>query len=152
MLNIAVCVSGGGTNLQAIIDRIADGTLENVKIAGVISNNKNAYALERAAKADIPAFCVSPKDFETREAFHDALAAADAEEYMIQVDLTTASQFKIVKLDGFKIVEFKDVGMFQCEFNGFTIVEGSAQIEVAYAHDVLGDRLKQPADGFFIVF
>ena len=75
MLNIAVCVSGGGTNLQAIIDRIADGTLENVKIAGVISNNKNAYALERAAKADIPAFCVSPKDFETREAFHDALAA-----------------------------------------------------------------------------
>ena len=75
MLNIAVCVSGGGTNLQAIIDRIADGTLENVKIAGVISNNKNAYALERAAKADIPAFCVSPKDFETREAFHDALSA-----------------------------------------------------------------------------
>ena len=75
MLRVTVCVSGGGTNLQAIIDRIADGTLENVKIAGVISNNKNAYALERAAKADIPAFCVSPKDFETREAFHDALAA-----------------------------------------------------------------------------
>ena len=75
MLNIAVCVSGGGTNLQAIIDRIADGTLADVKIAGVISNNGNAYALERARNAGIPAFCVSPKDYETRDAFHKALAA-----------------------------------------------------------------------------
>ena len=74
MLNIAVCVSGGGTNLQAIIDRIADGTLADVKIAGVISNNGNAYALERARNAGIPAFCVSPKDYETRDAFHKALA------------------------------------------------------------------------------
>ena len=54
MLKIAVLVSGGGTNLQAIIDKIAEGVITNTEIAVVISNNKNAYALERAAKAGIP--------------------------------------------------------------------------------------------------
>lgn len=72
MLKILVCVSGGGTNLQAIIDRIADQTITNTKIIGVISNNKKAYALERAEKAGIPAFCVSPKDYENREMFNHA--------------------------------------------------------------------------------
>ena len=51
MLNVVVLVSGGGTNLQAIIDAVENGTITNTKIAGVISNNKNAYALERAKKA-----------------------------------------------------------------------------------------------------
>ena len=73
MLKIVVCVSGGGTNLQAIIDGIADGTITNTEIVGVISNNKNAYALERAKKAGISAVCISPKDYETREIFNDAL-------------------------------------------------------------------------------
>ena len=73
MLKIVVCVSGGGTNLQAIIDGIADGTITNTEIVGVISNNKNAYALERATKAGISAVCISPKDYETREIFNDAL-------------------------------------------------------------------------------
>ena len=73
MLKIAVLVSGGGTNLQAIIDGIADGTITNTEIVGVISNNKNAYALERAKKAGIFAECISPKDYETREIFNDAL-------------------------------------------------------------------------------
>ena len=73
MLNIVVMVSGGGTNLQAIIDGVAGGTITNTKIAGVISNNKNAYALERAEQYNIPARCVSPKDFEDREAFNRAL-------------------------------------------------------------------------------
>ena len=73
MLKIVVCVSGGGTNLQAIIDGIADGTITNTEIVGVISNNKNAYALERAKKAGIFAECISPKDYETREIFNDAL-------------------------------------------------------------------------------
>jgi len=67
---LVVLVSGGGTNLQAIIDRIADGSLDNVKIAGVISNNPGAYALERARRHGIPAISVSPKDFPEREAFH----------------------------------------------------------------------------------
>jgi len=75
MLNIVVLVSGGGTNLQAIMDKIADGTVTNTKIAAVISNNANAYALERATNAGIPAECISPKQFENRELFNEALLA-----------------------------------------------------------------------------
>lgn len=69
-MRIAVCVSGGGTNLQAIIDKINSGEIHNTEIAVVISNNKNAYALERAAKAGIEGVCISPKDYENREAFN----------------------------------------------------------------------------------
>ena len=73
MLKIAVLVSGGGTNLQAIIDEIEKGTVTNTEIAAVISNNKNAYALERARQHNIPAVCVSPKDYGTREEFNKEL-------------------------------------------------------------------------------
>ena len=76
MLKLAVLVSGGGTNLQSIIDSIADGRITNAEIKVVISNNKNAYALGRAAKAEIPAKALSPKDFTDREAFNDALLQA----------------------------------------------------------------------------
>ena len=69
-MKIAVCVSGGGTNLQAIIDKINSGEIHNTEIAVVISNNKNAYALERAAKAGIEGVCISPKDYDSREAFN----------------------------------------------------------------------------------
>lgn len=83
MLKIVVCVSGGGTNLQAIIDSIENGSLENTKIVKVISNNANAYALERAKKAGIEAECVSPKNFENRDLFNEAflksLNEADAD-------------------------------------------------------------------------
>ena len=75
MLRVTVCVSGGGTNLQAIIDRIQDGTIRNAQIVQVISNNAGAYALERAAKAGIPGVCVSPKDYPDRETFNEALLA-----------------------------------------------------------------------------
>ncbi len=73
MLKIGVLVSGGGTNLQAIIDEIEKGTMGETKISFVISNNKNAYALERAKKHQIPAEAISPKDFENRDAFNQAL-------------------------------------------------------------------------------
>lgn len=73
MLRIGVLVSGGGTNLQAIIDGISNGSITNTSIEVVISNNKNAYALERAKKHGIEAVCVSPKDYETREQFNQAL-------------------------------------------------------------------------------
>lgn len=76
MLRLAVLVSGGGTNLQAIIDSIADGRITNAQIEVVISNNKHAYALERAQKAGIPAKCISPKDYGNRDAFNDALLDA----------------------------------------------------------------------------
>lgn len=73
MLRIAVLVSGGGTNLQAIIDAIAAGKITDTEIAAVISNNRNAYALERAKQAGIKDIVVSPKDFETRDAFNENL-------------------------------------------------------------------------------
>jgi phosphoribosylglycinamide formyltransferase-1 len=73
MLRIAVLVSGGGTNLQAIIDAIAAGKITDTEIVAVISNNKNAYALERAKQAGIKDIVVSPKDFETREIFNENL-------------------------------------------------------------------------------
>lgn len=73
MQKIAVCVSGGGTNLQAIIDAIRDGTIHNTEIALVISNKQNAYALQRAEKAGIPSVYIGPKDFPDRAAFGDAM-------------------------------------------------------------------------------
>ncbi len=73
MQKIAVCVSGGGTNLQAIIDAVNNGKIQNTEIAVVISNKQNAYALERAANAGIDAVYLSPKDFSDREAFADAM-------------------------------------------------------------------------------
>lgn len=76
MLRLVVCVSGGGTNLQAIIDAIEDGRIRNARIVRVISNNPGAYALERARKAGIEGVCVSPKSFETRDLFNDALLEA----------------------------------------------------------------------------
>ena len=76
MLRVAVCVSGGGTNLQAIIDAVASGKIADTEIVRVISNKKDAYALERAAKAGIEAVCVSKEDHPDREAFEEALIAA----------------------------------------------------------------------------
>lgn len=73
MLKLAVLVSGGGTNLQAIIDGIETETITNAAINVVISNNKNAYALERAKNHGIEAKAISPKDYETRDAFNEAL-------------------------------------------------------------------------------
>lgn len=73
MLKLAVLVSGGGTNLQAIMDAIANGTITNTEIKVVISNNPNAYALERAQNNGIEAKCVSPKAFPDRDGFNQAL-------------------------------------------------------------------------------
>ena len=92
-MRIAVCVSGGGTNLQAIIDKIEAGEIHNTEIAVVISNNKNAYALERAAKAGIEGVCVCPKDFATREEFNKAfLEKLDS----YNVDLVVLAGFLVV--------------------------------------------------------
>jgi len=72
-MRIAVLVSGGGTNLQAIIDAIENKTITNTEICLVYSNNPNAYALERARKAGIKSVCKSPKEFDNREDFNKAL-------------------------------------------------------------------------------
>ena len=76
-MKIAVCVSGGGTNLQAIIDAIDNGTITNTQIEVVISNNADAYALERAKKAGIKAVCISPKSYESRAAFNEDFLKLD---------------------------------------------------------------------------
>lgn len=75
-LRLLVCVSGGGTNLQAIIDGIKNKTITNTEIISVVSNNRKAYALVRAAEEGIPALCISPKDYEDREAFNRAFLEA----------------------------------------------------------------------------
>ena len=93
MLKIAVCVSGGGTNLQAIIDAVENGTITNTQIEVVISNNKNAYALERAKKHGIEGICISPKDYADREAFNDAFLEK-LNSY--EVDLVVLAGFLVV--------------------------------------------------------
>ena len=75
MLRVVVLVSGGGTNLQAIIDAVKADAITNVELVGVISNNKTVKSLDRAKAAGIPAVSVSPKDFADRAAFNDALLA-----------------------------------------------------------------------------
>ncbi len=93
MLKLAVLVSGGGTNLQAIIDAIDGGSITNAEISVVISNNPNAYALERAKKHGIASLCISPKQFESREAFNQAF-----------LERLNACQVDLVVLAGFLVV------------------------------------------------
>lgn len=93
MLKILVCVSGGGTNLQAIIDGVQGGSVTGIEIVRVISNNKKAYALERAAQAGIDAICVSPRDYTDREQFNEA--------FMREVD---AAGPDLIVLAGFLVV------------------------------------------------
>lgn len=92
MLKLLVCVSGGGTNLQAVFDAIDTGKIRNAEVLAVISNNANAYALERARKKGIDAFCISPKTFENREAFHAALVEKAKE---INPDLIVLAGFLV---------------------------------------------------------
>lgn len=93
MLKVAVCVSGGGTNLQAIIDAIENKTITNAEISVVISNNSGAYALERAKKHGIEAICISPKQYADRDAFNQAfLEKLDS----YQVDLVVLAGFLVV--------------------------------------------------------
>lgn len=79
MLRVLVCVSGGGTNLQALIDSIEEGKITDAEIVAVISNNKGAYALERARAYGIPGYCISPKDYCDRESFNTAFLQAAEE-------------------------------------------------------------------------
>lgn len=93
MLKLAVLVSGGGTNLQAILDAIDAGKITNAKVEVVISNNPGAYALERAAKHGVEAVCISPKEYENRAAFNTAF-----------LDKLNSYQVDLVVLAGFLVV------------------------------------------------
>lgn len=93
MLRVAVLVSGGGTNLQAIIDKAEAGELSGAKFVGVISNNPGAYALERAKLHGIPVKCVSPKAFADRAAFNEGFLAVVDE---LEPDLIVLAGFLVV--------------------------------------------------------
>lgn len=93
MLNVVVMVSGGGTNLQAILDAVEDGRIRNTKICAVISNNAGAYALERAKNHGIPGIVISPKQFASREAFNEAFLE---EVEKLQPDLIVLAGFLVV--------------------------------------------------------
>ncbi len=92
MFKIVVCVSGGGTNLQAIIDGVHAGSIPNVEILRVISNNKSAYALERAKQAGIEGICIAPRDYADREQFNEALLHAIDE---VSPDLVVLAGFLV---------------------------------------------------------
>lgn len=93
MLKVLVCVSGGGTNLQAILDRAKEKQLGDVEIVRVISNNANAYALTRAKEAGVSGVCISPKDYTNREEFHKAFMEAIDE---VSPDLIVLAGFLVV--------------------------------------------------------
>ena len=92
MLKVGVLVSGGGTNLQAILDAQDAGKITNAQVALVVSNNAGAYALKRAKDHQIPAVCISPKDYDTREDFHQALLRTLQE---AKIDLVVLAGFLV---------------------------------------------------------
>ena len=98
MINIAVLVSGGGTNLQALIDAQQAGRIENGRIALVVSSNPNAFALERAAKADIPTAVLRRKDFDDADRYADALGVLLHEK---DIGLVVLAGFMTVLPDSF---------------------------------------------------
>ena len=123
MLRVGVLVSGGGTNLQAILDAIDAGTIRNAKVEVVISNNAGAFALERAKKHGIPAECLSPKDFASREEFNEALVAKiDSYEldlivlagYLVKIPAAMIEKYrnKIINIHPSLIPSFCGVGYY----------------------------------------
>ena len=104
MLRVGVMVSGGGTNLQAILDSIDNGTIRNARVEAVISNNRSAYALERARNHGIEAVCISPRDYESREQFNEALLEK-VNEY--QLDLIVLAGF-LVAIPAAMIQRYRD--------------------------------------------
>lgn len=98
MLRVAVCVSGGGTNLQAIIDAAAAGTITNTELALVISNKLGAYALERAKKVGISSEVLVPKDYEDRNAFGEVLIRCLNDK---QIDLVVLAGYLVILPENF---------------------------------------------------
>ena len=116
-------VSGGGTNLQAIIDSVKNGMITNTELVGVISNNKNAYALTRAKENGIDAKCISPKDYESREVFNqELLKAVDAFEpdlivlagFLVKIPETMVHEYsnRIINIHPSLIPSFCGVGYY----------------------------------------
>ncbi len=135
MLKVAVLVSGGGTNLQAIIDAVKAGDITNAEISLVVSNNKNAYALERAANAGIASMCISPKDYASREDFHVALTQTlkNAEVdlvvlagYLVAIPEMLVKEFpnKIINIHPSLIPSFCGVGYYGLKVHEAALARG----------------------------
>ena len=146
MLRVVVCVSGGGTNLQAVIDGIQKGLVTNAEIVRVISNNKNAYALERAENAGIEAVCVSPRDYADREQFNEALVkAVDAAGpdlivlagflVMVPLQLIKKYEYKIINIHPSLIPAFCGIGYYGLKVHEAVLARG-AKVTGATVHFV----------------
>lgn len=135
MLRVVVCVSGGGTNLQAIIDGIAQGAVCDTEIVRVVSNNPGAYALERARQAGIEAVCVAPKDYESREQFEEALLGCVEEAapdlivlagFMVKVPEKMVKQYenRIVNIHPSLIPAFSGTGYYGLKVHEAALARG----------------------------
>ena len=135
MLKVAVLVSGGGTNLQAIIDAVNEGKITNAEISLVISNNKNAYALERAKNAGIASMCISPKEYATRDDFHVALTKTLKNEgvdlvvlagYLVAIPEMLVKEFpnKIINVHPSLIPSFCGVGYYGLKVHEAALARG----------------------------
>ena len=135
MLKVAVLVSGGGTNLQAIIDAVNEGKITNAEISLVISNNKNAYALERAKNAGIASMCISPKEYATRDDFHVALTKTLKNEgvdlvvlagYLVAIPEMLVKEFpnKIINVHPSLIPSFCGVGYYGMKVHEAALARG----------------------------
>ncbi len=135
MLSVVVLVSGGGTNLQAVLDAIRQGTVTNARVVAVISNNPGAYALERARQHNIPAVCLSPKSFESREAYNQALLK-QVEEYKpglivlagflvkIPEEMTRRYERRIINIHPSLIPSFCGVGYYGLKVHEAALARG----------------------------
>ena len=152
MLRVVVLVSGGGTNLQAIIDAIAAGKVTNAQIVGVISNNKTVKSLERARNAGIPAVCVSPKDYESREVFNDALLAKVKEftpdlivlaGFLVKIPETMVHEYsnRIINIHPSLIPSFCGVGYY-----GLHVHEKAVAVEDDDTPEILQRRVMEQAE------
>lgn len=135
MLKIVVMVSGGGTNLAAIIKGIEEGTIRNTCIEAVISNNKDAYALTRAKNAGIRDVCISPKDYPTRELFNETLTQKVKElspdlivlaGYLVKIPKQMIEEFprKIINIHPSLIPSFCGVGYYGLKVHEAAIERG----------------------------
>ena len=135
MLRVGVLVSGGGTNLQAILDAVDAGTIRNAKVEVVISNNAGAFALERAKKHGIPAECLSPKEFASREEFNEALVAKiDSYHldlivlagYLVKIPATMIEKYrnKIINIHPSLIPSFCGVGFYGLKVHEAALARG----------------------------
>lgn len=146
MLRIVVCVSGGGTNLQAILDAIKEGRITNAEITAVISNNAGAYALTRARENQIPAVLLSPKDFSDRKSYHAAFMEKLREispdlivlaGFLVRIpeEMTREFEGKIINIHPSLIPSFCGVGYYGLKVHEAVLARG-AKITGATVHFV----------------